>query len=309
MIEGINAITYGQNLPSSAHRYTVTNLCVGCHMQATASTGSFVPEGRRTTTSAPSYSVVSTNGVTNTVDLVRACAQCHGPISSFDITGRGLQRRWNHRRRANGGAASARRLSTLLPNAAYLSNGNYVADGLVKSPSVKTNWPTKFLNAAYNWQFVNNDSSKGVHNAPFATGLLKASIADLSGVSAAGGLLTPGCSSNFGSLTNLNATPNATPAGDGVPEWLKYALGLNPNVAGIRISSGVVLGERQEPGQPGGQSGRYQFHPEIYHCCWKLPSIPTWERPTKPSVHLLLGRWLDKRECAHSGALEIPSAT
>src|ERR1039458_7640960 len=33
MIEGINAHTYGQSIPSSAHRYSVTNLCVGCHMQ------------------------------------------------------------------------------------------------------------------------------------------------------------------------------------------------------------------------------------------------------------------------------------
>ena len=37
MIEAINAITYGQAIPSSAHRYTVTNVCVGCHMQTIAS--------------------------------------------------------------------------------------------------------------------------------------------------------------------------------------------------------------------------------------------------------------------------------
>jgi hypothetical protein len=239
MIEGINAITYGQNLPSSAHRYTVTNLCVGCHMQATASTDpSFLKAGGHTF--GMSYSVVSTNGVTNTVDLVAACAQCHGPISSFDMPVEdyngdgiieGVQTEVQH---------LLDKLSTLLPNSTYLSNGNYVADGLVKSPSVKTNWPTKFLNAAYNWQFVNNDSSKGVHNAPFATGLLKASIADLSGVSAAGGLPDAWVLQYFGSLTNLNAAPNATPAGDGVPNWLKYALGLNPNVAGINIPGGVV---------------------------------------------------------------------
>jgi hypothetical protein len=33
MIEGVNAFTYGQNIPSAAHRSTVENLCVGCHMQ------------------------------------------------------------------------------------------------------------------------------------------------------------------------------------------------------------------------------------------------------------------------------------
>ncbi len=37
MIEGINAFTYGQTIPSSAHRNSVTNLCVGCHMQTLAS--------------------------------------------------------------------------------------------------------------------------------------------------------------------------------------------------------------------------------------------------------------------------------
>src|ERR1041384_5174065 len=36
MIEGINGVTYGQAIPSSAHRYAVTDLCVGCHMQSTA---------------------------------------------------------------------------------------------------------------------------------------------------------------------------------------------------------------------------------------------------------------------------------
>ena len=75
------------------------------------------------------------------------------------------------------------KLSTLLPNSTYQANSdNYVADGLVKtSVSVKTNWPAKFLKAGYNWQFVTMDGSLGVHNAPFAVGLLKASIADLTG--------------------------------------------------------------------------------------------------------------------------------
>lgn len=239
MIEGINAITYGQKLPSSAHRYTVTNLCVGCHMQATASTDpAFLNAGGHTF--HMSYSVVSTNGVTNSVALVGACSQCHGPISSFDMPVEdydgdgvidGVQTEVQH---------LLDKLSTLLPNSTYVSNGNYVADGLVKSPSVKTNWPTKFLNAAYNWQFVNNDGSKGVHNAPFATSLLKASIADLTGVSALGGLPDWWVIKYFGSLTNANAAANANPTGDGVPNWLKYALGLDPTVAGISMPGGVV---------------------------------------------------------------------
>ena len=108
------------------------------------------------------------------------------------------------------------------------------------SLSVKTNWTTAQLQAAYDWQYVNNDGSFGIHNAPFATGILKASIANLSGTSVAGGLPDAWEIAYFGSITNANGAPNADPTGDGVPNWLKYALGLNPNVAGLSVPNGVV---------------------------------------------------------------------
>ncbi len=38
MIEGVNAFTYGQIIPSSAHAHAVSNTCVTCHMQTLAST-------------------------------------------------------------------------------------------------------------------------------------------------------------------------------------------------------------------------------------------------------------------------------
>jgi hypothetical protein len=243
MIEGINAITYGQTLPSSAHRYTVENLCVGCHMQASSTDPndpSFLKAGGHTF--KMSYSVVSTNGVTNTVDKVDACIQCHGPIADFNLARQdyngdgvieGVQTEVQH---------MLDQLSTMLPNANYQANSSlYAADGLVKSSlSVKTNWPTRFLNAAYNWQFVNNDGSKGVHNAPYATALLKASMADLTGDSNNDGIPDAWQIQYFGSATNPNAAPNANPAGDGVPNWLKYNLGLDPTVAGTSVPGGVV---------------------------------------------------------------------
>ena len=68
--------------------------------------------------------------------------------------------------------------------------------------SVQTNWPPKFLKAAYNWQFVSNDGSMGVHNAPFAIGLLKASIADLTGDANNDGLPDAWQIQYFGSITN-----------------------------------------------------------------------------------------------------------
>jgi len=239
MLEGANAITYGQTIPSSAHRFAVQDTCVGCHMQAVGTTDpAFLQAGGHTF--KMSYTVVN-GGVTNTVDKVDVCVQCHGPIDSFDMVREdydgdgiieGVQTEVQH---------LLDKLSTMLPNSTYVASGNYVADGLVKSSiSVKTNWPTKFLQAAYNWQFVNNDRSKGVHNAPFAVGLLKASMADLTGDANNDGLPDAWQIQYFGSANNPNAAPNATPAGDGIPNWLKYALGLNPLVPGLAVPGGVV---------------------------------------------------------------------
>jgi hypothetical protein len=242
MIEGINANTYGQAIPSSAHRYAVTNLCVGCHMQSTTTTDpAFLKAGGHTFNM--SYTVV-TNGVTNSVDKVDVCVQCHGPIDSFDM----VRGDYNGDGVTEGVQTEVQHLldkvNTLLPNSTYQANSNnYVADGIVKSSiSVKTNWPPKFLKAAYNWQFVNNDGSLGVHNAPFAVGILKASIADLTGDANNDGLPDWWQIQYFGSINNPQAAPNAAPAGDGVPNWLKYSSGLDPLVAGVPMTGGYVFG-------------------------------------------------------------------
>src|ERR1035437_9422937 len=252
MIEGINAHTYGQSIPSSAHRSAVTNLCVGCHMQ-TVNLGdpAFLLAGGHTWNM--SYTVV-TNGVTNTVAKVDVCVQCHGPLTSFDMVRgdyngdgvtEGVQTEVQH---------LLDKLSTLLPNSTYQANSNnYVADGLVKtSVSYKTNWPVKFLKAGYNWQFVQMDGSRGVHNAPFAVGLLKASIGDLTGDANNDGLPDAWQIQYFGSVNNPAAAPNAMPAGDGVPNWLKYSLGLNPLVPGAVVPGGVVWANGNSLGSPAG---------------------------------------------------------
>ena len=232
MIEGVNAITYGQAIPSTAHQYVLTNTCVDCHMQTVASTDpAFLKAGGHTF--EMSYSVVA-NGVTNIVDKVDVCVQCHGPITSFnfpveDYDGNGI---------VEGVQTEIQHLldhiTTLLPN----TNG--VVDGLVKSPSVTTNWAPAYLKAAYNWQFVNNDGSKGIHNVPFAVGLLKASINNLTGDANNDGIPDWWQIFYFGSITNVNAAPNADPAGDGVPNWLKYSMGLVPMAAGVVLPNGVV---------------------------------------------------------------------
>lgn len=249
MLEGVNAITYGLSIPSSAHRYSVTNSCVGCHMQTVASTDpGFLLSGEHTW--EMSYTVV-TNGLTNKIDQVAVCNQCHGGITSFNFPVEDY---------ANTGSIQGvqtevqillNQLSTLLPN----SKG--VVTGQVQSSlSPATNWTVPQLQAAYNYQFVANDGSMGVHNAPFATGLLKASIANLTGTSVAGGLPDAWEVSNFTSITNAAGAPDAV-AADGLPNWLNYALGLNPNAAPQAIPGGIVYAN-------GGSLGGSTNHIQIY---------------------------------------------
>jgi hypothetical protein len=42
------------------------------------------------------------------------------------------------------------------------------------------------------------------------------------------------------------------PAGDGVPNWLKYSLGLNPLVPGAVVPGGVVWADGNSLGSPAG---------------------------------------------------------
>jgi hypothetical protein len=241
VVEGVNAITYGKVIPSGAHSYSVSNVCVGCHMQSVVSTDpAFTKAGGHTF--SMNYTVV-TNNVTNVVDKVDVCVKCHGPITEFNMVRKdyngdgvieGIQTEVEH---------LLDRLSTMLPGTNYVANGNYVADGKVKtSLSVKTNWPVKFLNAAWNWQLVDVEGSHGIHNAPFVIGVLKASIADLTGDANEDGIADSWQAQYFGDdwVNNTNSAPNACPAGDGIPNWLKYTLGLNPWIPGAALPDGVV---------------------------------------------------------------------
>jgi len=239
MVVGVNAITYGKFIPSGSHSKAIGDVCVGCHMQPVdpADPGYLKSGGH---TFSMTYTTVA-NGVTNTVDQVAVCTKCHGEIEEFNM----VRKDYNGDGVIEGIQTEVQsllnRLTTMLPSSAYRADGNYVGDGLVKtSVSAKTNWPVKFLDAAYNWQFVNADGSKGIHNAPFAVGLLKASIADLTGDVNDDGLPDSWQIQYFGSASNPNAAPNATPAGDGVPNWLKYGLGLNPMTPGMVLPDGVV---------------------------------------------------------------------
>jgi hypothetical protein len=168
MLEGVNGFTYGKQIPSSKHASEVEDTCVTCHMQNVTDTKSpmFLKAGGHTF--KPAWEGDSTHAA---VDLVGACQKCHGdsltsfdmPFKDYDGDGRidGVQTEVQH---------LLDKLSAMLPPAGQPKT----------SLSIDSTWSRAQLEAAYNWQFVHDDSSKGIHNAEYAAGLLKASIDDLS---------------------------------------------------------------------------------------------------------------------------------
>ena len=232
MLAGKNAWTYGKDIPSSAHLSSIGDSCVTCHLQATDRNS---PEHGLAGghTFKPAWDGGTPEDPSDDVHLVGACVSCHGQITSFDIP----RKDYNNDGVIEGVQTEVKHmldeLGMLLPP--------------VGSPDVAINssWSEQQLRAGFNWEFVKEDGSYGVHNIAYAVGLLQASIEDMKGNPKAEDANSDGLPDDwqiawFGSIYNPAAAPNADPAGDGVPNWLKQALGLDPTQAGIVVPDGVV---------------------------------------------------------------------
>lgn len=240
MLEGVNGFTYGLVLPSSDHA-SISNTCVTCHMQIIPSTDpAFLYAGSHT------FNVNWAGTATNPPeDLVAACQQCHGstltsfnfPVEDFDGAGvtEGVQTQVQ---------TLLNQLAALLPG----GENNVIANKITTSAS----WTAPQLEAAYNYDFVQDDGSLGVHNTAYTVALLQASIANLTGISVPGGLPDAWVDEYFGSITNPAAAPDAINNASGMPNWMMYALGLNPTQSGISVTNGVVWmdGQNFENGGP-----------------------------------------------------------
>lgn len=168
MLAGANGFTYGQKIPSSAHINVVDDTCVTCHMQTIAETDPvFTHAGGHTFNMA----MVSADGKTKT-EVVAACQGCHGKdittfnFALFDYDGDG---------KIDGVQTEIQHLLDQL--SALLPPNNQSKTAL----TIDSSWTRPQLEAAYNWQFVKEDKSLGVHNTAYAVGLLKASINNLKG--------------------------------------------------------------------------------------------------------------------------------
>jgi hypothetical protein len=169
MLAGKNAADFGMKIPSSAHLYAVEDTCVTCHLQETASDSParFKAGGH---TFKVNYDAGTPEDHSDDINMIGACIKCHGPMDSFDIA-----------RSDFDGDGIIEGVQTevdgLLHDLAMLLPP-------INEPTVEVaaDYSPNELKAAFNYLFVEEDGSRGVHNTSYAVGLLRASINALSGV-------------------------------------------------------------------------------------------------------------------------------
>lgn len=174
MLEGVNAFTYGQTLPTGAHGAIIADTCVTCHAQTVDATDpAFTQVGGHT------FKMAWPGDATNPPkQLVGACQSCHGKgLTTFDFP----LFDFNNDGKIEGVQTEVQRLLDEL--ALQLPPVGQVKTAL----NIDSTWTRAQLEAGYNWQFVKSDGSLGIHNLPYAVSLLQASIADVKAANAAAG--------------------------------------------------------------------------------------------------------------------------
>lgn len=166
MLMGMNGVTYGKTIPSSAHGLVVEDTCVACHMQTMEAASPALTHAGGHTFKMKTDAAEGASAV----EMVGACQKCHGSgaatlnfaLLDYDNDGQvdGVQTEVQH---------LLTKLASMLPPVGQAKT----------SLTIDSTWTRAQLKAGYNWQFVANDGSLGVHNMAYTVGLLKASIADL----------------------------------------------------------------------------------------------------------------------------------
>ncbi|MEI7900635.1 MAG: hypothetical protein WCK89_10290 [bacterium] len=238
MLFGMNAIQYGMNMPSSRHWDVVEDTCVACHMQATPAginTNALNRVGGHTFT-------IAWSNATTSVHLTEACAVCHGKLDTFNFGGEDYDQDGVIEGVQQEISGMLYQLALMLPpyNGIEIDTGEF------------TDGPEDFSRraASYNWNFVNNDGSFGVHNPKYATALLRASIDDLKGGIDVDydGLPDAWEIVTFGSITAQSGSDDAD--GDGLSNAEEMALGTKPNAKdtdGDGVWDGVELKAGSDP--------------------------------------------------------------
>jgi hypothetical protein len=202
LFAGLGACDYGEAMGNSFHTYLAD--CQTCHMYALKAGDTILVNGAPlaiTTTNLATYAnvlgshtfemeyqYVGTNGVTNVVDNIAACNQCHAgfdPVSSFDFKSANAQDYVG-----NGVIAGIQtETAGVMTNLATLMYATGLTNTFAHGGTVYFGGGYTTTNAAlaaaqhkaaWNWNLENFEGSRGVHNSQFTIRLLQTTYTDLS---------------------------------------------------------------------------------------------------------------------------------
>jgi len=211
MLFGRNAVTYGKDLPSSKHAVVVEESCVQCHMQE-------LPEELEDTyvenhVGGHTFALFYDDGTNAPVHLTGTCKSCHGEIEDFDFGGEDYD--------LDGMVEGVQtEIDDMMDELALLLGTD--------DPSLRDFVDEKERMAVWNYIYVKEDGSHGVHNPKYAAAILRASISDLKGGIDidCDGLLDDWEMDNFGDLTSQTGSGDAD--GDGLTNEQEQNLGTDP---------------------------------------------------------------------------------
>jgi hypothetical protein len=176
MLLGVNGESFGLPfLPNSAHTTVVTDTCVACHMAA-APAGATPPK-----VGGHTYSML--DEALNVNNVQNACNSCHGSLDSYDRLARGD---YDGDGLVQGTQTEVLGLMTILRNG-ILANfaGTSVAAGTTGPISITSGGFAALSSAKkaafYNYNYVWNDGSNGVHNTSYTVQLLQRSYTGVFG--------------------------------------------------------------------------------------------------------------------------------
>lgn len=233
MLAGENAYEYGLDMPSSRHLEAVTNSCVGCHMQLIATSVAF--SNANTHVGGHTFKIEWDGGTTNEADDVKVtevCKTCHvGLYNTFDFGGEDYDQDGTIEGVQSEIQGLLNQIALLLPPVGSTT----ITYSAGFTPAQRA--------AYFNYQYVWEDKSLGVHNPKYASSILQASVADLNGGIDfdRDGLIDTWEMAKFGNLTSQNGNGDAD--GDGLSNKMEMQVGTNPNLAD---SDGDGLSDRAE---------------------------------------------------------------
>lgn len=237
LLMGVNAIEYGLDMPQSRHLQAVTNSCVGCHMQMIEGTSY---SNQHTKVGGHTFRMKYDNATTNTADdieVTEVCSVCHVEEGTFNFGGEDYDRDGTVEGIQSETQGLLDQLAELLPPAGT-------------SVTVTAQYTLSQRKAAYNYFYIWEDKSLGVHNPKYATAILRASIDDLTGGIDIDqdGLVDTWEMAKFGNLTSQIGSGDAD--GDGVSNALEEDAGTNPNLADSDADGISDLAEMQSGTNP-----------------------------------------------------------